>query len=62
MLYIEPFLKRNFIIKELAIIRRNLNEIKHLKFVDQIILANPIFEDLGFQKFKIPKVVLEKIL
>ena len=56
------FSERNFIIKELAIIRRNLNEIKHLKFVDQIILANPIFEDLGFQKFKIPMVVLENFV
>ena len=56
------FSKRNFIIKEIAIMKRNLNEAKHLKFVDQIILANPIIEDLSYQKFKIPTIVLENFV
>ncbi len=56
------FSQRNFIIKEIAIMKRNLNETKHLKFVDQIILANPIIKDLSYQKFKIPMTVLENFV
>ena len=44
------FSQRNFIIKEIAIMKRNLNEKKHLKFVDQIILANPIIEEFELSK------------
>ena len=56
------FSQRNLIIKEIAIIKRNLNEAKHLKFVDQIILANPIIDDSGYLKFKIPIIVLENFV
>ena len=56
------FSQRSFIIKEIAIMKRNLNETKHLKFVDQIILANPIIEGLSYQKFKIPMIVLENFV
>ena len=56
------FSKRNFFIKELAIMKRNLDETKHLKFVDQIILANPIIDGLTYQKFKIPMIILENFV
>ena len=56
------FSQRHFIIKELAIMKRNLIEMKHLKFVDQIILANPIIKDLKYEKFKASMIVLENFV
>ena len=53
------FSERHFIFKELAIMKRNFNEKMHLKFVDQIILANPAIKDLNYQNLKIPTIVLE---
>ena len=53
------FSKRSFLIKELAILKRNYDEIKMLKFVDQIILANPPIKKLSYHKLNIPILVLE---
>ena len=56
------FSNRNFIIRELAIIRRNFNEEKNLKFVDQIILANEPIRKSKYSKFKINQVVVENFV
>ena len=53
------FSKRTFIIKELAILKRNFDEKKNLKYVDQIILANPPINKLNYQNLNIPILVLE---
>tara|TARA_S200000501_G_scaffold118189_1_gene110922 strand:- start:10 stop:1110 length:1101 start_codon:yes stop_codon:yes gene_type:complete len=56
------FSNRNFIVRELAIIRRRLNEEKNLKFVDQIILANEPIHKSKYSKFKINQVVVENFV
>ncbi len=53
------FSNRIFIIKELAILKRNFYERKNLKFVDQIILANPPIQKMNYEKLNIPILVLE---
>ena len=56
------FSNRNFIVRELAIIRRNFNEKKNLQFVDQIILANEPIRKSKYSKFKINEVVVENFV
>mgnify|MGYP006091321263 CR=1 FL=1 len=56
------FSNRNFFVKELAIIKRNFDEKKNLKFVDQIILANKPIHKSRYSKFKINKVVIENFV
>ena len=56
------FSNRNFIFRELAIIRRSFNEEKNLKFVDQIILANVPIHKSKYSKFKINQVVVENFV
>ncbi len=53
------FSKRSFIIKELAILKRNFEENLNLKFVDQIILANPPISNLNYENLNIPILILE---
>ena len=53
------FSNRIFIIKELAILKRTFYEKKNLKFVDQIILANPPIKKINYEKLNIPILVLE---
>ena len=56
------FSKRNFFIRELAIIKRNFDEKKNLKFVDQIILANEPINKTRYSKFKVKKIVIENFV
>ncbi|MFL3008488.1 MAG: glycosyltransferase [Candidatus Neomarinimicrobiota bacterium] len=56
------FSNRNFIVRELGIMRRNFNEEKNLKFVDQIILANEPIRKSKYSKFKINRVVVENFV
>ena len=53
------FSNRIFIIKELAILKRTFYEKKNLKFVDQIILANPPIKKINYETLNIPILVLE---
>jgi glycosyltransferase involved in cell wall biosynthesis len=56
------FSNRNFFVRELAIIKRNFDEKRNLKFVDQIILANEPINKSRYSKFKINKVVVENFV
>ena len=56
------FSKRSFFVRELAIIKRNYDEKKNLKFVDQIILANKQLNKSRYTKLKIKKVVVENFV
>ena len=56
------FSSRNFVFRELAIIKRNFNEKRNLKFVDQIILANEPIHKSRYSKFNINRVVVENFV
>mgnify|MGYP001421311781 FL=1 len=56
------FSNRSNIIKQLSIYIRNKKESKYLKYVDNIILANPLHSENPYNKFGIPTTIIENFV